>query len=218
MKHPFLLVFAFLSFTAITASAKPKQNSSAATTGTTIAPPVESVNVSPYKVRTHEFQGDDISLVLRTLARQAGQNVVISNDVKGTVTMRLENKTPWEAFNIVASTKQLTVDQDKSGVYVVKSKNPPAKDDPSVSEALSKPGEDLTNPLAQLFGGDLSGSLEKLVDGALDYMAKPETAKRLARVKRAYYDALIAEGFTKDEAFRIILTNQEFNLPASNNK
>jgi hypothetical protein len=57
--------------------------------------------------------------------------------------------------------------------------------------------------------------LIKFFDSILDYQARPETAQKIARAKKALFDALVAEGFTKDEAFRVILTNQELSLPAS---
>ena len=47
-----------------------------------------------------EFQGDDVSLVLRTLARQAKMNVVVSPAVTGVITLRVENKTPSEVMRI----------------------------------------------------------------------------------------------------------------------
>jgi hypothetical protein len=37
----------------------------------------------------------------------------------------------------------------------------------------------------------------------------------LAKAKRQLYEALVAQGFTKDEAFRIILTIQEIDLPGA---
>ncbi len=58
-------------------------------------------------------------------------------------------------------------------------------------------------------------AIGKIYDGLLDYMSKPETAKRLAKAKRAYYEALMAEGFSKEEAFRILLSSETLGLPGS---
>ena len=44
-------------------------------------------------VGVREFQGDDVGQVLRLLARQAKINMVVSETVIGTVTMRLEDVT-----------------------------------------------------------------------------------------------------------------------------
>jgi hypothetical protein len=42
------------------------------------------------------------------------------------------------------------------------------------------------------------------IDATLDVFVQPETADRLATFARNYYDALIAKGFTKDEAIVIV--------------
>ena len=49
-----------------------------------------------------DFQGDDLGTVLRLLARQAKINLYVSEQVQGTLTLRLEDKTPIEAIQIVA--------------------------------------------------------------------------------------------------------------------
>ncbi|MDQ2868213.1 MAG: hypothetical protein M3R59_07375 [Verrucomicrobiota bacterium] len=66
-----------------------------------------------------EFQGDDVGQVLRLLARQAKINMVVSEQVQGTVTMRLEDVTALEAIAIIVKAKGLFLDQiDK--VYYIK--------------------------------------------------------------------------------------------------
>lgn len=51
---------------------------------------------------------------------------------------------------------------------------------------------------------DMSGMMASFLDGMLDKLAEPEAANRLAIFVKNYYDALLARGFTKDEALRII--------------
>ena len=78
--------------------------------------------VPPNGVRTLEFQGEEIGLVLRTLARQAKINIVISDKVTvagNTVTMRIEDKTPKEAIETLIISKGLIMDEQK-GVYFIK--------------------------------------------------------------------------------------------------
>lgn len=73
--------------------------------------------------RLNDFQGDPIDLVLRTLARQAKMNIVVSDKVAqggGTVNMRIEDKTPKEAIEIIVESKGLVMDQGKGGVYYIK--------------------------------------------------------------------------------------------------
>jgi len=84
-------------------------------------PPVLPL-VPPNGVRTLEFQGEEIGLVLRTLARQAKINIVISDKVTvagNTVTMRIEDKTPKEAIETLIISKGLIMDEQK-GVYFIK--------------------------------------------------------------------------------------------------
>jgi hypothetical protein len=71
--------------------------------------------------RLAEFQADEIGLVLRTLARQARINLVVSEAVQGTVTLRLESKTPREAIDVIAAVKGLILDE-KDGVLFVKTR------------------------------------------------------------------------------------------------
>jgi type IV pilus secretin PilQ/predicted competence protein len=65
-----------------------------------------------------EFQGDDVSLVLRTLARQAKMNVVVSPAVTGQITLRVENKTPMEVIRIICQANGLVMDEMESVVYI----------------------------------------------------------------------------------------------------
>ncbi len=74
----------------------------------------------------NEFQGDDVSQVLRLLARQAKISLVVSDKVDSAqpplkVTMRLMDKTPLEAINIIVDSKNLIL-QNRNGVYFVKTK------------------------------------------------------------------------------------------------
>lgn len=85
---------------------------------------------APNAVKTVEFQGDEIGLVLRTLARQAKMSVVISDAVAttgGTVTMRIEDKTPKEAIDTIVTAKGLIMDEQK-GVYFIKTAAEKAKE------------------------------------------------------------------------------------------
>ncbi len=86
-----------------------------------------AATAEPTAARTNEFQGDDISLVLRSLARQARMNIVVSEKVVGTVTMRLEGKTPREAIEVIVAAKGLVLDQT-NGVFFIKTPEERAKE------------------------------------------------------------------------------------------
>ena len=170
-----------------------------------IEPPTQVM--SPATTRVMEYQGDDISLVLRTLARSAKLNMVVSDQVTGTVTLRIEDKTPRQAIEIIAAAKELILDE-KKGILYVRPKNPPPPGTPKAPES--------EKPLEEALAAMFTPALTKFYDSLLDYQARPETAQKIAKAKKALYDALITEGFTKDEAFRIILTNQELSIPNAN--
>ncbi len=46
--------------------------------------------------------------------------------------------------------------------------------------------------------------MQAMVEGTLKAFEKPETIDRLARFSRRYYDALIKQGFSKEEALQIV--------------
>ena len=85
----------------------------------------------PSAARLNDFQGDPIDLVLRTLARQAKINIVVSDKVAtggGTVNMRIEDKSPREAIEIIVESKGLVMDEGKNGVYFIKTTEEKAKE------------------------------------------------------------------------------------------
>ncbi len=100
--------------------------------------------------RSHEFQGDEIGLVLRTLAHQAGISLVVSDKVTGTVTMRLVNKTPKEALEVIVATKGLVMDET-NGVYVVK----------TVAERAGEPAEPNNYTFSYATAKDVQPLLDK---------------------------------------------------------
>ena len=47
--------------------------------------------------------------------------------------------------------------------------------------------------------------LESMMEGMLTIMAKKEYAEKLALFKKNFYDALLAQGFTKEQAMEIVV-------------
>jgi type II secretory pathway component GspD/PulD (secretin) len=68
--------------------------------------------------RAREFEQEDLNIVLRSLARQAGITVVVSDLVVGTVSLRVENKTPMETIEIIAKSKGLVITQEGDVYYI----------------------------------------------------------------------------------------------------
>jgi type IV pilus assembly protein PilQ len=75
-------------------------------------------NVESGGVGVREFQGDDVGQVLRLLARQAKVNMVVSDAVTGTVTMRLEDVTAIQAISIIVKAKGLFMDKIDNVFYI----------------------------------------------------------------------------------------------------
>lgn len=68
------------------------------------------------------------------------------------------------------------------------------------------PGE-VQKKLAQM-GPVMGNMMEQMMAGMIDLLARPETADKLASFTRNYYDALVKKGFTKEEALRIVSSQQ----------
>src|SRR5438876_2616778 len=92
--------------------------SPAATTKTTTATTEPETITESGGVGVREFQGDEIGQVLRLLARQAKINVVVSEAVTGTVTMRLEDVTALQAISVIVKAKALFMDKIDNVYYV----------------------------------------------------------------------------------------------------
>lgn len=69
-------------------------------------------------VGIREFQGDEVGQVLRLLARQSKVNMVVSEAVTGTVTMRLEDVTALQAIAIIVKAKGLFMDKIENVYYI----------------------------------------------------------------------------------------------------
>ena len=99
----------------------PAQGASpAAPKSTTAAPALTDADaaIESGGVGVREFQGDDVGQVLRLLARQAKVNMVVSDAVTGTVTMRLEDVTALQAISIIVKAKGLFMDKIDNVYYI----------------------------------------------------------------------------------------------------
>jgi type IV pilus assembly protein PilQ len=114
-------------------------------------------------VGVREFQGDDVGAVLRLLARQAKINMVVSEKVAGTVTMRLEDVTALQAVAIIVKAKGLFM-ANIDNVYYVKTgeertDEPTESDNYQFSYARAKEVQSLID--GQLGGKDHSAIDER---------------------------------------------------------
>jgi type IV pilus assembly protein PilQ len=97
-------------------AASPAKTTGSALTAAATPEPDSAVENGGVGVR--EFQGDEVGQVLRLLARQAKINVVVSETVTGTVTMRLEDVTALQAISIIVKAKGLFMDKIDSVYYI----------------------------------------------------------------------------------------------------
>jgi type IV pilus assembly protein PilQ len=94
----------------------PAATTTTTTTGTAV--PADQDVIESGGVGVREFQGDDVGQVLRLLARQAKINMVVSEAVTGTVTMRLEDVTAMQAISIIVKAKSLFMDKIDNVYYI----------------------------------------------------------------------------------------------------
>jgi len=101
--------------------------------------------IDPNASRVFEFQKDEIGLVLRTLARQANLNIVVSDKVTtagGTVETRLVNMTARQALETIVRSKGLVIDELNNVTYIKtqeeKSKEPTKSASHTLSFAAAK--------------------------------------------------------------------------------
>src|SRR3954454_16853142 len=97
---------------------KPAPATGTAALTTTTTTPEQDAVLESGGVGVREFQGDDIGQVLRLLARQAKVNMVVSDAVTGTVTMRLEDVTALQAISIIVKAKGLFMDKIDNVFYI----------------------------------------------------------------------------------------------------
>jgi type IV pilus assembly protein PilQ len=105
--------------TLVQASAPASSPAAKTTTTTATATTAESsTEIEQGGVGVREFQGDEVGQVLRLLARQAKVNMVVSEAVTGTVTMRLEDVTALQAISIIVKAKGLFMDKIDTVFYI----------------------------------------------------------------------------------------------------
>ncbi|HST30930.1 MAG TPA: secretin N-terminal domain-containing protein [Chthoniobacterales bacterium] len=99
-------------------AASPAAKAAAATTAQSPVLTEADASIESGGVGVREFQGDDVGQVLRLLARQAKVNMVVSDSVTGTVTMRLEDVTALQAISIIVKAKGLFMDKIENVYYI----------------------------------------------------------------------------------------------------
>ncbi len=131
-------------------------------------------------VGVREFQGDDVGQVLRLLARQAKINLVVSEAVTGTVTMRLEDVTALQAIEIIVKAKGLFLDKIDNVYYVKtdaeRAKEPTESDSYQFSYARAK-------DVAPLIASQLASGVAPQVDERTNTVFFRETRSNIDHIR-----------------------------------
>ena len=138
--------------------------------------------LAPGASRVSDFQGDPIDLVLRTLARQAKMNIVVSDAVTttaGTVNMRIEDKTPKEAIEVIVTAKGLIMDEQK-GVYFIK----------TLAEKAKEPTESGSFTLSYAQAKDIAPLLQGQLASGVAPQFDPRTNTVFYRENRSNLDKI----------------------------
>src|SRR3954469_26037138 len=82
----------------------------------------------------------------------------------------------------------------------------PRRYDSRTVEARPLPPEMLREQM-EMMGPMMGQMMSTMVSTMLDALAQPENTQRMATFTKNYFDALMGKGFTRDEAFRIVLAH-----------
>lgn len=64
--------------------------------------------------------------------------------------------------------------------------------------------QEMMGAYMDMMGPMMGKMMASTLNSVLDVLDKPETTQKLATFTRNYFDALVAKGFTKDDALRIV--------------
>jgi type IV pilus secretin PilQ/predicted competence protein len=128
-----------------------------------------------------EFQGDDVGQVLRLLARQSKINMVVSEAVTGTVTMRLEDVTALQAISIIVKAKGLFMDKIENVYYIKTAQERTAEPTESDSYQFSYSRAKDTAPL---IASQLSSKDPPQVDERTNTIFYRETRSNIDNVRK----------------------------------
>ncbi len=174
---------------------------------------------------TLNFQDADTRAILQLLADQSGQNIVVSDSVRGNLTLRLQN-VPWDqALDIVLRTKGLDKRQDGNVIIVA-----PAEEIASREKAELAARKDLQElaPLRSEFlqvnyakASDMAALIKSTgrsllsprgnvsVDARTNTLLLQDTSERLEDIRRLVSTLDIPVRQVKIEA-RLVIVNNDF--------
>jgi type IV pilus assembly protein PilQ len=162
-------------------AASPAPKSGAATPAQAPVLTEADANIESGGVGVREFQGDDVGQVLRLLARQAKVNMVVSDAVTGTVTMRLEDVTALQAISIIVKAKGLFLDKIENVYYIKtaaeKTAEPTEADSYQFSYARAK-------DISPLLASQLQSKAPPQIDERTNTMFFSETRSNIDNIRK----------------------------------
>ena len=123
--------------------------------------------------------------------------------------MRLSDVNPEQAIEVIAHAQKLRL-SEANGMHYIGA----PRELGDIGSASPTPANQPSGDISDFF----SKAISQAYDSMLDYGAKPETAAKLAMHKHNYYLALVKEGFTADEALKIVIASGSFPLPGEDSK
>lgn len=101
----------------------------------------------------------------------------------------LRSLRPWIlALSLVAAAPTLSRAQEPTPADTARGQLPPAE----------------MNQQMEQMQGMMASVMRNVTQSTMEALADPETARNLARFTRNYYNALVEEGFTEEQALRIV--------------
>jgi len=176
---------------------------------------------------TLNFQDIETRAVLQLLAETSGKNIVVSDTVQGSVTLRLRN-VPWDqALDIVMTTKGLDMRQNGNVIMVAPAEEITAREtadlesqlaiaelEPMYSEFLQvnyAKASDLSNLITGTEGGSMLSDRGTIgVDDRTNTLLVQDTAERLQDIRRMVRTLDIPIKQVLIES-RIVVVNDDFS-------
>jgi hypothetical protein len=137
--------------------------------------------------RVFAFEEKEVAEIFRMLAREIGMNLVVSEQiVNERPTVTLRIEGKSPREVLEILTKANALQMDEmDGVFYVKRRNDQIRRDIGYREWV------------------------------LEYEARPDAARKVAKAKRALFEALLAAKFTREEALQLVIANEEPDVPES---
>jgi type IV pilus assembly protein PilQ len=174
---------------------------------------------------TMNFQDIDTRALLQLLADTSGQNIVVSDSVRGSVTLRLQN-VPWDqALDIVLRTKGLDMRQDGNVIIVAPAEEIAAREkaelaarkdlqelEPLRSEYLQvnyAKAQDMATLIKSTGRSLLSPRGNVSVDARTNTLLLQDTAERLEDIRRLVSTLDIPVRQVRIES-RLVIVNNDF--------